>query len=88
MSGQTSRNVFEKMRILRRLQCICAGEPVDELTFTEMIVSAMQLYQLHACISHSNRMVLQWTRVNPALVSPVLGLTRSKTQGTNHSEPD
>jgi hypothetical protein len=30
----------------------------------------------------------QWTLVNPALVNPVLGLTRSKTQGTNHSEPD
>jgi hypothetical protein len=31
---------------------------------------------------------IQWTLLNPALVNPVLGLTRSKTQGTNHSEPD
>jgi hypothetical protein len=31
---------------------------------------------------------IQWTLVNPALVNRVLGLTRSKTQGTNHSEPD
>jgi hypothetical protein len=31
---------------------------------------------------------IQWTLVNPALVNPVLGLSRSKTQGTNHSEPD
>jgi hypothetical protein len=33
-------------------------------------------------------LLIQWTLVNPALVNPVLGLTRSKTQGTNHSEPD
>jgi hypothetical protein len=30
----------------------------------------------------------QWTLIKPALVNPVLGLTRSKTQGTNHSEPE
>jgi hypothetical protein len=47
ISGQTSRNVFDKMRILRRLQCICVGESVDELTFTEMIVSDIPAACMH-----------------------------------------